>query len=754
MNPTILNRNGLIAVFAILGPMLAYAQATIPEDAAFRPDSIWEKSYQQRLQMLADRYATWPIEYPPGDADAGKRAWPALLTNMWKDRHDTTALRSWIDGRGRDCLYDPVIGSFYKPFSCAGYSLYYFSHRSLLPADQAEQVRRMIYQTGWQYCSRPDHHMDPIYAITEFNSENFDWLARLAGLMFAYEFDDANWKKYFTDYIDNWVRALYHCGRLEWDSQNYFAYCFQPVLVLYEFAPTLKIKHQAQAVLDWMLISAALHYLDGFQVGPDVRAKSDAYQAFAGSAWFYGYLYFVSQDFHPSFSANQAKQNASTNSIGYPLYSSYRPPQVAIDIAQRKFQTPVEMHNAKPFYGLDFNNYRDWAGTTFNSRRFEFETLYLEKNYTLGSVATYRPDGNARMNTQSQMMFSEQSVWRLGVIGDDNGCQQIFGNAGELLGMAGRCPQEEIGQDRNVLMRLIRGTDRMWVAIPQHRSVLFHSDTAFVDMGHGVYVAFIPYRAQRHTVDRFSSSHQKLTWYFLANELAALIMEIGTAQEHGSYSNFIRRVQITTHVNGQNSDQVEYRSTLGRRLRIQYQPTTRYALIDGTVIDPAGVVPRVWVEEGELDFENWQSYQVCFGEDIVHQDWGSGVLTARCQNRGLRISVSPQTAEVSYERIGHYTTEIAPRMGARNTSRPFKLCGYPNPFNHSITIEFELQTGDHYELKIYDLLGRTLFRRVGESIQAGPQSLTWCSMGIPGSTLFCTLKIHQQQQTIKLALIK
>ncbi len=752
MNLKISNR--LLTLLALLCPMLVYAQVTSPADAAIRPDSIWEKSYLQRLQRLADRHAVWPIEYPPGDADAGKRAWPALLANMWKDRHDTTALRAWIDGKGRDCLFDNVIGSFYKPFSCAGYCLYYFSYKNLVPADQLEQVRRMMGQTGWRYCTRPDHYMDPIYAITEFNSENFDWMARLAGLMFAYEFDQQTYISYFSDYADNWVRVLYHCGRLEWDSQNYFAYCFQPVLVLYEYAPTPKIKQQAQAVLDWMLITAALHYLDGFQVGPDVRAKSYAYQPFSGSAWFYTYLYYVGPEYHPSFAAEKAIQNASANFIGYPLYSSYRPPQVAIDLAQRKFQTPVEMHNAKPYYGLDFNNYQDWNGKSVNSRRFAFETLYLERNYTLGSVATYRPDGNARMKTQGQMMFSEQSVWRLGVLGDDNGCLQIFGNAGALEGMAGRCPQEEIGQDRNVLMRLIRGTDRMWVAIPQQRPVLFHSDTAFVDMGHGVYVAFIPHRAQSLIVDRFSSSHLKLTWYFSATELGGLVTEVGTEQEHGSYSSFIRKVRKTTYLSSLDSDQLEYRSTSGRRLRMQYQPTTRYVLIDGTVIDPAGVVPRVWVEEGELDFENWQSYQVCYGEDIVHQDWGSGVLTAQCQNRGLRISVSPHTAEVSYERIGHYSTGVAPRTGARNTDKPLKLYGYPNPFNHSITIVFELQTGDPYELKIYDLLGRMLFQRSGESHRPGPQSLTWSATENCGSIFFCTLKTNQQSETIKLALIK
>lgn len=34
---------------------------------------------------------------------------------------------------------------------------------------------------------RVDHHMDPIYRHTKFNSENFNWMARLSGVFWSHE---------------------------------------------------------------------------------------------------------------------------------------------------------------------------------------------------------------------------------------------------------------------------------------------------------------------------------------------------------------------------------------------------------------------------------------------------------------------------------------------------------------------------------------------------------------------------------------
>ena len=306
--------------------------------------------------------------------------------------------------------------------------------------------------------------MDPLYRRTEFNSENFNWMARMAGVFWSHEFDDRENQRYFDSYLDNLVRALYAAGRVEWNSSVYWGYTFQAALVLYESAHDTKVKEQARAILDWMTVEAALHYFNGRQAGPDVRAKTDAYRAFAGSVWPYAYLYFTDGEHPAPYSDVEAAAHLSVEEAGYVPYASYRPPRAAIEIAQRKFPMPVEIQSAKPYYGLDEDNYADWNGQRGVRRRFDFETLYLDKDFTLASTATLRPDGGAK--TEGQMPFSEQNLWRLAVKGG-----QLFGNAGANDTMSGRCPYEETAQYANVMLRAVKGTDRMWVAVPRRMKV-------------------------------------------------------------------------------------------------------------------------------------------------------------------------------------------------------------------------------------------------------------------------------------------
>ena len=87
---------------------------------------------------------------------------------------------------------------------------------------------------------------------------------------------------------------------------------------------------------------------------------------------------------HPApYSDAEAAARFDVQEAGYVPYASYRPPRAAIEIAQRKFQMPVEIQSAKPYYGLDENNYGDWNGQRGVRRRFEFETLYLDRDFTL-----------------------------------------------------------------------------------------------------------------------------------------------------------------------------------------------------------------------------------------------------------------------------------------------------------------------------------------------------------------------------------
>ncbi|MBD3319548.1 MAG: hypothetical protein GF350_00460 [Chitinivibrionales bacterium] len=644
-------------------------RGTVVEPSATRVASSGESSYKSRVGTLVHA-DTWSYGSGAGDTDVGKRDWPAFLAELYEVRNNSSAAQSMIDGDGLTLLRSESAGSFYKAFSCPGFSMFYFTYKDKLNADHLDAVDKTLNtvkghakdETGWQCLMREDRHIDPIYSVTEKNSENYCWMSRIAGLQFAHEFNSQH-RSYFVDFMDNLVRGTFSAGRVEWDSNNYFGYCFQPLLVLYEHAPNDKIKRQAQAMLDWMLISSALHYLDGALVGPDIRAKSNDYTPFSGSFWPYGYAYFGGKT--PSYSTADADANMSKNLVGWIPYSSYRPPQVAVDIAHRNFTTPVEMHNAKPFYHLDFDNYADWKGDTQRSRRFEFETLYLEKNYTLGSVASNVPDGR-HPDYGGIGCFSEERLWMLGVTGT-NGAYKIHGKSGsgsissdnKISSYWGRNPCEQIGQYRNVLMRLLKGDDLMWIVIPSACNPSKDGNMVFADLGSDVYCAVIPWNSSSPSEGTLKDdpANKVFKWSFSTSQLGALVVEVGTKAEHGSFTNFVSSIKNNTSLESPSSNQLEYTSTAGRSLSMEHTGLNQsgYEYWDKTpspvTHTPAGKISRVWCDGNELDFSTWQSYHVVSGENIVEQNWGSAALTAQVGGKGIQIIVDRSSAEVEYRAI-------------------------------------------------------------------------------------------------------
>ncbi|MBD3376805.1 T9SS type A sorting domain-containing protein [candidate division KSB1 bacterium] len=717
-----------------------------------RPDSIWESHYRQRLEKVITAHYPWSIDRS-GDPDAGKRAWSPLLANMWHDRHSDDALNEWIEGRGFDLLKSNTAGSFYKPFSCPGYALYYFLFKDQLPSAHRDLVKTMLYDKGWSYLRRPDHHMDPIYRITEFNSENFNWMSRLTGFLFAHEYNDPDQIDFFETYVDNWTRAIFNAGRVEWDSNVYFAYCFQPALVLYECAPTPKSKRQAQAVLDWMCITAALHYMDGFQSGPDVRAKARAYRPFDGSAWFYTNLYFAEFGAYPSITEQEWIDQAKRHFVGFAAWSSYRPPLVAIDIAQRRFETPIEMHNAKPFYHLDQNNYADWKGDTPSSRRFEFETLYLEKNYTLGSLATFRPDGNAVMNTQNQKMFSEQNVWRLAVRQHTGGALQVFGNAGEDMDMAGRCALEQIAQYENVMIRVMKHQLKMWIALPQSATVIRKDSILFANLGHNVYLAVLAFNLPLIDSATFDATHDRYTWHDRrsGDDLRGMVLEAGTKENYGSLETFIQEIMLHRQLTQVGDDSIQYVFD-NKKLEMRYMPPTVYTLVDGTVIDPAGVIPRVWRDGREVEFSLWESYEVVRGEPIVSQEWSGGELSAQVYGKGMTIRADDRSADIRWSPIGETGIQEIP-LPIHKTEGPFP---FPNPFDVSTVIPLHCKEPGEVKIDIWNTNGqlvRTLFHGY---LSAGQHRYKWkglddCGHAVARGLYFCRVSTPDKAFTFKLA---
>ena len=686
------------------------AVETDPE--SLTPGNTWESGYKNRVNLILNA-SNWNCNNTSrGDQDNGKRYWPLLLAQLAK-AGGPSARKALIDKEGSSGVNATIEGTFYKPFSAPGLSFYYFYYYDELPQAQKDKVKNNWSAKNRDYCSRKDGKMDPIYDCAEYNSENFNWMNRIAGHLHAHKFNDNTnidgtpAKDWFEEYLNNLVRATYSTGRVEWNSHVYSGFCFQAAAQLYEFTDDVETKKKARALMDWIMATTAINYLDAAVVGPESRDKGSGYKAMNGSVWPYYYLYF-----NPNISESKIKNQIASNAgiwvTGFPPHISYRPLQVITDIADRKFDLPVEIHSAKPFYKLDEDNYADWRGEGDKGRRFEFETIYMGKNYTMASIASYRPAG--------QNDFIEQGIWRIGVKGSGDGALQIFGNAdghGGYNDASGRSPYEEIGQFRNVMMRLIKGGSFMYVSVPSERNPAYDGNNLFVDMGNDVYVAVISHNSTgKNSPQDWNDTHKKFTWNFDSDELGALIMEVGTKEKHGSFSEFKNAIKNQASINTPDANQIEYTSTLSNTLKMEFVPPTSYTFTmhdcSEKTIDPAGVVPKVWGNGESFDFETWDSYKVIHGPEIIDQKWGSAKMRMEANGKGVEITVDPFTAEVSY---GTYEPGCVP-TNAEEPELSTQVKVYPNPANQRMFIESSKEGKANVQL--INILGEVVLE---ESIQ-------------------------------------
>jgi len=106
------------------------------------------------------------------------------------------------------------------------------------------------------------------------------------------------------------------------------------------------------------------------------------------------------------------------------------------------------------------------------------------------------------------------------------------------------------------------------------------------------------------------------------------------------------------------------------------------------------------------------------------------------------------------------TKNISEDRTLQNTIKDFDLASaYPNPFNPSTTIMFNLSSEQFVDLAVYNMLGQKIKRLRDARLQAGLHNISWNGTnesGIPvaSGVYYVGLQTHQQIQTIKVLFLK
>jgi len=111
---------------------------------------------------------------------------------------------------------------------------------------------------------------------------------------------------------------------------------------------------------------------------------------------------------------------------------------------------------------------------------------------------------------------------------------------------------------------------------------------------------------------------------------------------------------------------------------------------------------------------------------------------------------SPDTIMVS----GDGTTTGIRRYGTEIPNSFALLQNFPNPFNPTTTISFDLPEGSHVNISIYDAIGRKVETLADEEKSAGRYRITFDASAFPSGVYFCRLSAGHFVDTKKLMFLK
>ncbi len=102
---------------------------------------------------------------------------------------------------------------------------------------------------------------------------------------------------------------------------------------------------------------------------------------------------------------------------------------------------------------------------------------------------------------------------------------------------------------------------------------------------------------------------------------------------------------------------------------------------------------------------------------------------------------------------------LAAKIGLPQTDTPIPesfslLRNYPNPFNATTTIEYNIPEASNVVLDVYDILGRHVTRLVDSYQNAGPHTVVWNAGSVTSGTYFYRVQAENFDQSEKMLLLK
>ncbi len=178
-----------------------------------------------------------------------------------------------------------------------------------------------------------------------------------------------------------------------------------------------------------------------------------------------------------------------------------------------------------------------------------------------------------------------------------------------------------------------------------------------------------------------------------------------------------------------------------------------------------GQVILRWQTASELNNSHFVLYKRRAGQEtfqVLTQISGYGTTSEPHDyefiDRWVQNSTTYEYQISDVDLAGHETfhQQIVTATPDRNAT-PFEFALYPNwpnPFNPTTTIRYDVEEAGLVSLKVFDLLGREVATLTHEEHSAGIYSVTWDADGMPSGVYLCRMDTEGFVQTRKMVLVK
>jgi len=117
-------------------------------------------------------------------------------------------------------------------------------------------------------------------------------------------------------------------------------------------------------------------------------------------------------------------------------------------------------------------------------------------------------------------------------------------------------------------------------------------------------------------------------------------------------------------------------------------------------------------------------------------------LTIHTERRDLTVALSGTGVDLSVSEDNLLPLEFSLKPA------------YPNPFNSSTTIRFDLPHSSQVSITLIDLTGRSIATLIDDHLTAGQHQLTWNVMDYPAGIYLCKMEAYTFKKVIKMVLVR